>query len=207
MIFAVFLCSVIGAVTARMDGGGLIRTHEWVERTLCIAPFVAVCIPYAGWYSLLAYLGVVGLLLGHGQYFLNLTPRFCSPERIDPLVKIFFGEDPRTNKDFEGYTAGVYDEYFKSLMQKRILTYGKNKLYWRCVFGMFIGGSLVGLPAAVLALCFSDIYTALILSTTGFVKSFAYMYGHYFFNNTESAEYMNGFLRNLIALLSLGVCL
>lgn len=192
MTFFVFLASIkvifLGAVYGRLDGGGIAKVSEWVERSLIMFFFVLACTPFAGLWSLLAYAGVIGIATGHGQYFLARTVKHISPERLDFIVRLFFGQDPRTK-----YTQ-------KDNIEAAIAAYGNNRLYWRCVFGMFVTGSFVGLPAVIISLCFGAFTPALWLSLTGVVKALAYMTGYALFKNTESAEYINGAGRNVLCL-------
>lgn len=179
------LSALLGGKFARMDGGGKPVTPEWVERTLCMSFFVIACIPFAGWYCAVAYLGVVGIATGHGQYFLARIWQAIEPERFDFIVRWFFGPDIRTTPDFDPQTA--HPKYAK-------------KLYGRCVFGMFVTGTLVGLPAAVLSACYGQWIACLLFSLTGFVKAFAYVVGYELFRSTAPAEWINGALRSALAL-------
>ena len=190
MIALYFICAcAFGALFARMDGGGEPKTPEWVERTLCMLVFMIACAPFAGMWALAAYLGVVGIATGHGQYFLARALKRIKPERVDFIVRLFFGRDPRET----------------SALASDLDAYGSTKLYCRCVFGMFVTGTLVGLPAAILALCYGQYAAALLFSLTGVAKALAYIAGYELFKATEPAEWINGFLRTGLALLTLGV--
>jgi len=190
MLFFAFLINLkviaLGAVYGRLDGGGIATTSEWVERSLVMFFFVLACAPFAGIYALIAYLGVLGIATGHGQYFPDSVEKYTDPQGVDPLVRLFFGKDPRT-KHQANYRLAMLD-------------YGMTKLYWRNAFGMFVTGSLVGIPAFVLSTAFGQPAGFLFLAT-GLVKSLAYMVGDKVWKNTESAEYINGGLRNLICLI------
>lgn len=196
-------CILLGAVYGRLDGGGLAKVSEWVERSLIMFFFVLTCAPFAGYWAFLSYTGVVGIATGHGQYFLDLPIKALSGERFDFIVRLLFGDDPRTNKKYIKYRD---DEWVnaprasKDQLHLRMKDYGLNKLYWRNVFGMFVTGSLVGLPAFILSMYFGEFAGALFL-LTGVVKALAYMIGQKFWGSTEPAEYINGGLRNVICLL------
>jgi len=177
---------LLGAVYGRLDGGGIAKCKEWIERSLIMFFFVLACAPFAGYYALFAYLGVAGIATGHGQYFLDRTAKFIKPQGVDPFVVLFFGSDPRTER-LKNYHHGIKQ-------------YGEIKLYWRNVFGMFVTGSLVGVPAFLVAMVFGQYAGALFL-LTGVVKALAYMVGYKFWKKTEPAEYINGGGRNVICLL------
>lgn len=206
--YFIILFSLLGGWLARMNGGGWPRTHRWIERTLCIAPFVIVCAPWAGLYAALAYAGTLGFALGHGQYFLARVVQYCDPERVDVVVKLLFGEDPRCTSDFEHLrnikSADLSPEDRKA-MKYAMFVYGERRLYWRCVFGMFLTGMFVGIPAALLALYFGQFLIAFLFLLTGLVKSISYVAGHEIFGNSESAEFTNGILRTMLALITRGV--
>lgn len=188
------IVAIFGGVTGRMDGGGFFKTPEWVERLLCMLPFVVATIPFAGWYSIIALGGAVGLATGHGQYFLGRLLKAITPERVDFIVRWFFGKDWRTNfpKDYV-FTDAETNYYNTDIFPK---------LYWRNVLGMFLTGTLVGLFAGMLSLYFGEWVAAALFFQTGIVKASAYIIGYHVFKNTESAEFINGFLRTIVALLA-----
>lgn len=185
----------ISALAARMDGGGKPKTPEWVEKALCIFPFVLATWPYAGYYCAIGAAGVAGPAMGHGQYFLARIIEAVDPERIDFIVRLFFGEDPRCRAEFVTLRGLGYDELSpdqRAAIKLRMDQYGMDRLYRRNVFGMFIGGCVIGLPAAGVALWFGAWLPALYLSLTGFVKAAAYHFCYKIFKSTEQAEWTNG---------------
>ena len=182
---------LLGAVYGRLDGGGIAKVSEWIERSLVMFFFVLACAPFAGLWALLAYAGVVGIATGHGQYFLSIAVKFIKAQGVDPFIKLFFGADPRTSIKFKKMSGAA--------RISTITKYGKRKLYWRNVFGMFLTGTLVGLPAFIISMCFGQWWGSLFL-LTGVVKALAYMTGFLFWKSTEPAEYINGGLRNIICL-------
>lgn len=196
-MFFAFLISIkfilLGAVYGRLDGGGIAKVSEWVERSLVMFSFVLACASFSGLWSLLAYLGVVGIATGHGQYFLARTVKYVKPEKFDFIVRMAFGPDPRSNTAFSGFPP-MY-----APIEDAMKAYGLKKLYWRCVFGMFVTGTLVGIPAFVIAAAFGKLYGVLFL-LTGVVKAISYMIGWQFFKSTEPAEYINGGARNAVCL-------
>lgn len=192
------LCAA-GGFTARMDGGGEPKTPEIVERLLCMSFFVIGLIPSSGWWSILAIAGMFGLATGHGQYFLSLLIRAVDGERLDFFVRLFFGRDPRTDTEFL-HLRGKWEqatEYDRMRLQKLVIQYGERKLFWRNVFGMFVTGTFVGLPGAIVALCNGAYLTAGLMACTGLAKAAAYYFNRPF---TVPAEWTNGILRTALAL-------
>lgn len=190
--------TILGGFFARMDGGGGPKTPEIVERFLCMTYFVLGCLPFAGVYALAAYIGVVGIATGHGQYFLARTLKAIKPERFDFIVAWVFGADWRVQ--FEK------DHVFSQVEIDRYFTVIRQALYRRCVFGMFVTGTLIGLPAAILSLVFGQ-WIGLLFLLTGVVKAAAYVFGYEVFRSTLIAEWVNGMLRTAICLAVLFVCL
>lgn len=207
--------TALGAIYGRMDGGGILKTHEQVERALIMFYFVAACIPFAGWWSILAYAGMVGIATGHGQWFLNLAVQAIEPEKTDYVVRLVYGPDPRTAEKYVEYRDYVdwynkdpeklkrFNEVIAPQIEQDMAAYGLEKLYRRNVFGFFVGGSLLGVPAALLALCFGAWLPALVLSLTGVVKATAYVIAYKFYQSTVPAEYINGGARTALALIAL----
>lgn len=185
---------LLGAVYGRLDGGGFAKVSEWVERSLIMFFFVLACAPFAGLWAFLAYAGVVGIATGHGQYFLNrkLVGQSEHKESTNFIVTWLFGKDWR--EDF--HPEHVFTPEQKVFYERDI----KPKLYWRNVFGMFVTGALVGIPALVISLCFGQFLAASIFALTGAAKAIAYIIGYEVWKSTEPAEYINGALRNVICI-------
>lgn len=194
-----------GALTARLDGAGTLP--KALSRFLCILPFVLGCYFFAEWYSLVALLGVFGIATGHGQYFLDTQNKAMSREFFDKVVSLFFGNDPRVNSFFLYYRDDRWKfapDTVKEFLKLDIDRYGRKKLYWRCLFGMFVTGSLVGIPAAILSAAFClPLFVIVTFLSTGLIKALSYFIGHRFFNSTEYAEFINGAVRTLIILIPL----
>jgi len=199
LILAALHVVFLGAIYGRLDGGGIASVNEWVERTLIMFFFVLACAPFADYWAVLAYIGVAGIATGHGLYWLSRTVKYTTPERLDFFLRPFFGADPRTNIALKN--APVAD------VQAAMQTYGLKKLYWRCAAGMFVTGTLVGLPALVLALVYGEWIAAVCFAATGIVKALAYMTGYAIFGpttrETEFAEYANGAARNALCLTAI----
>lgn len=191
----------INAVLGRIDGGGIIKMKEWLERLLIMGFFVMAASTFAGWFGLLAAIGVFGIATGHGQYFLNRAIKPIEPEKLDAIVRLFFGDDPRTNEKYNYIRGKIFSENDIPKLREEIAAYGLHKLYWRNVFGMVVTGSVVGLPAALLAILYGQWYAAALFSMTGVLKAIAYMLGWHLRHSTVVAEYINGGLRGLICTL------
>lgn len=192
VIFVLVMCG-LGAWFARMDGGGWPKTPEILERLLCMSFFVVACIPVAGVIAPLALVGMVGITTGHGQYFLERMQKYIKPETLDFIVSLFFGKDIRTRAKYANGLEGTtfYAEYGDNY----------NKLYWRNLFGMFVTGTLVGLPAGIIFMVNGLPLMGLLLSLTGVVKSLAYCISWETTRGTELAEWLNGFFRTLLPAL------
>ena len=189
MIYFLYLVNVFnGAWLGRMWGGGKPSLPRWLKGSLIMSYFVLGCYPFAHYYAIIAALGIFGVSTGHGQYFLARIVKTIEPEKVDPIVTLFFGKDPRTLPSLLQPT------------QNHLNNYGMTKLYWRCVFGMFVTGQLVGLPAMVLAIIFHAWIPALFFSLTGLAKAISYIISYKIWKNTEGAEWINGGLRTALAL-------
>lgn len=188
----------LGAIFGRIDGGGITKIPEWLERLLVMSAFVIACAPFAGAWSLAALIGTIGIATGHGQYFSSGTPKAVSPEKVDGVLTWLFGKDPRTSDEFKQWRDDNYinaPQPVKDKIHLIMQDYGRNRLYWRNVAGMFLTGQLVGLPAAILAVIFG-FWPGLLFLTTGMIKA-----GSYSIRNTEVSEYLNGAGRHIVCLI------
>lgn len=197
-----FLYAVgVNAVLGRIDGGGIIKMSEWLERLLIMGFFVMACSVAAGWWGLLAGLGVFGIATGHGQYFLSRAIKPIEPERVDPIVSFFFGRDPRTHEKYKYLRGKEFSLNDIPHLREEMALYGLRKLYWRNVFGMFVTGSLVGLFAFLVSIFFIPWYISALFLLTGPSKALAYMIGYKLWKSTVAAEYINGGFRGVICAL------
>lgn len=184
----------LGAVLGRIDGGGLIKMNNWVERLFIMLYFIIPCILIAGPWGIFAAIGVIGLITGPGQYFPGRALKAIEPEGVDFIVQFIFGDDWRTQFP-EGYQFTREEtEYYEAWV--------KPTLFLRNAFGMFVRSSLVGLPAMVICLIFGAWDSAFYFSLTGVAASFSYVICDLIWRDTAKAEYMNGGLRSLLALLA-----
>lgn len=189
----------LGAVYGRINGGG-IEDQRLISRIIIMSAFVLACSVYVNWWALFAFLGMFGIATGHGQYFLDrqLVGQKERVERLDFIVKWIFGKDWRENySENHKFTEAETEKYYSVI---------RKPLYWRNVFGMFLTGSLVGLPSAVIMLCIGQYIPAVLFACTGIAKALAYIIGDFIQDKfskqgTVIAEYLNGGLRNALCLL------
>lgn len=198
-IFLLVLCAIAGGITYRARGGPLLQWPRPLEQmAFCSVLFVACAllgVPYI--INVLAYaIAVAVCCTGHGQYFLSLAIKALEPERLDFLLRLFFGEDPRGEKKFEairGVTVyppapnamlDLYDE-MKRLMHE----YGMKRLYWRAVAGMAITGGGVTLAPGIAAM-FQCWWAGAAIALSGFiVKPAAYIISEWLGYDTEGGEW------------------
>lgn len=189
----------MGGWLGRMDGGAPPKLPNIIERLLCLSPFVFVACSLYGYWGLLSLIGLFGIVTGHGAFFPQRILKKIKPERVDFLLVPFFGKDPRIELSPNFQISSSYAEYYI----QRIYP----KLYWRNVAGMFLTGLLVGLPAAIVALCHGDWTICGLFCLTGPIKSLSYMLGlevkdlfklKHLEKDTEKAEFLNGFFRTLL---------
>lgn len=148
-------------------------------------------------------LAVVLKVLGHGQYMtldFSKTQKYIEPEKIDTPLGWFFGEDPRTATNLVGLTKTAV----KAKVAKAINTYGINKLYNRCLVGLALSGSLVGLGLAIgLASAGMLLEASVVIVGFGIAKASAYALGWKFYpaKATETGEIVAGLLTGTVLAL------
>lgn len=189
-----------GALLGRINGGGLIiGLSRWWSRIGIMGMFVACLWVSASWWATIAALGVLGIATGHGHY-LARTVRAYAAEKLDVVVKLFFGKDPRTQGRYAKYEHINHDELLSMFpddaakMRDEMEGYGLTKLRIRNIFGMFVTGQLVGLFGCIVCLCLGLWPHAALFALTGAAKAIAYGVTE----NTEHSEYINGGLRGAI---------
>jgi hypothetical protein len=218
-----FIISLYGGVALRLHGGGFLKPRDGNKRSLPKGVLNLI----ATWpFGLVAYflldfhtdfsnlvnavlsllclgLCIAGRASGHGQYismgFYNIPTK---PEKLDFIVKWFFGDDPRalTNNpnDLILNKTGKFDN-----------------LYWRCLFGNAITG-LAAVSGIIMITIISQQYLltmAFILG--GILKGLAYAISWMIYPNgngrglknfneaTQIAEFMTG----VFAYLPLGLAI
>lgn len=168
---------------------------------LCVLPFaIAAYLVTGSPLALIAFIGMLGIATGHGQYF-SIQQKTIAPEKVDFIVRVLF-DYPVNIAQF--FLRGCTDwklilETDPRVKGRSISYYGFAKLRWRNAFGMFVTGSMVGLPAFIVCMSF-DHKAAILLFLTGFVKAAAYRFAP----DTEAAEWFNGFGRTMLC--GLAVC-
>lgn len=105
---------------------------------------------------------------GHGQYFLPFSAQRVEAERLDFLVKLAFGRDPRV----------VPSNFPLDVLRRNITSYGERKLFLRNIFGMFVTGFGVGLGAMAIALYTGYYVVAGLLALSTAAKALSYYIGY-----------------------------
>lgn len=212
-LFLLFSATVAGAVIYRMRGGW----PSWprpIEQMLFCSVFAFVCaaLDAVWWHNGIGYaLAVVAVLTGHGQFFLNMAIQAVEPERVDFILRMIFGRDPRTDERFAEYRNYVdwynkdpeklkkFKEEIKPQIAQAVDEYGTKKLFWRCVSGMALTGGIVSLAPGIV-LMISHFWAGLALALSGFLsKSLAYLVSHKLGFGTEGGEFGTGGLQWFIA--------
>lgn len=196
-----------------MDGGGPPVTAEAFERFLVTAPITAFGAMFGYIELAVAALSLFAKSLGHGQYFLSRAVKAIKPERIDLMLRPF-GSDPRTAKKYEQFRGDSWKnatDEVKAQIAADMKAYGMTRLFWRNVTGMAITGSLVTLPLSGLLAYHGEVFAAVLAILAGTQKGLAYMLGYWAYTSgvyrkfpdflngeTESAEFLNGFMMTLL---------
>lgn len=102
--------AILGSLLSRWHGGGFFSAPKLLK-TVLFALFPAVCLGFMipndnvwtwlGWITFALVVTGAVKASGHGMYFsLGYTDKTeIKPEKIDFIVKLFFGKDPREKKD------------------------------------------------------------------------------------------------------------
>lgn len=204
--------AVTGALFYRMRGGAPSWPRPLEQMLFCIVfgvVMAAMGVPF--WAQVIAYaLAVAATLTGHGQYFLSMTVKPIEPERLDFLVRLVFGRDPRTDARFRQYWAdddndepGWMDGYNDAVheIQGMVASYGPRRLFARCAFGLGVTGWAVSLAPGLAVMVFTThLWAGLALCLSGFVaKAAAYLISHAAGKGTEGGEWITGGLQWLFA--------
>ena len=96
----VLLMALVGGILYRWRGHASKYKRFFprpVNQIAFALPYALACVNISWWAAGVVLVATtLAVLSGHGQYMsLATVIKFIKPERIDPLVKIFFGEDPR----------------------------------------------------------------------------------------------------------------
>lgn len=189
IILMLFMAFITGAALYRLRGMGKETTFDFkrpIEQAAFCFVFLAAmqCFHVEFIFSTVCYIIAVAICCtGHGQYFPAMMAKAIEPERLDFIVKWFYGDDPRT------------EDKLVIEVEEAINLYGRTKLYNRCLFGMIITGGFVSLMPGI-AIAFSNIGAGLMVAVSGFVfKPLAYDVAHRIWKNTDHAEYIYGGLQ------------
>lgn len=197
-LIGAYCAALAGAIFYRMRGGSPSWPRPIEQCLYCLIYGMTLAIAGVPWWAVaLGYAASVAFCCtGHGQYMsLGKHLAYVKPERFDALLWPF-GADPR-NEELPGGSgwhvppenAAMYYSYHSE-------RYGLRRLYWRCVAGLWLTGTLVTyFPGVILA--FNDpgnpAFGAL-LAFSGGLKAPAYMLSHRLGWGTEGGEYMTGAL-------------
>ncbi len=171
----IFILPFIGAFLSRWHGGGFFYAPKFIKTALWSVPFAVLSmVSVAPHVSTVVMIEVMlsvftacfaAKATGHGQYMsLGTVWGYMDAEFVDPIVRLFFGRDPRTMDGMKD-RGNVY----------RRPRY--NKLYWRCVFGLFVLG-LLSVAAPSMVVGYINIADGAIIALCGALgKPVAYMIG------------------------------
>ena len=185
MSFAVILglsifLSVPYGILSRMCGGGFVKLPYGLDQWLYAFPFAILGYLSIGWWGVLlaGIFAFLGKRTGHGQYMdLGSWTGIVKPERLDLIVKWFFGKDP--NKTHQGAGSKVRD-----------------------FFGLCVTGAFTALGASIALALGGHLWLSLIVFLGGAAKGVAYLVGwdawwpemgHNLDEPTEVGEFFCGF--------------
>ena len=195
ILYYVFF-GILGGLLYRIRGMSGNPRRPFMQAVFCLGyliPLSAIHAPIG--LSLAAYaVSVLFTCMGHGQWQ-SMSIKAMAPERLDFIVRWFFGQDPRTIDGFK-YMRRLADSDYSVFQKASIMTvinqYGFKKLFWRNVTGMAISGLFMGLgPALALAYMGHNKMAIPLLIWSALGKGFAYFYGTKE-KNTEFAEFCTG---------------
>lgn len=138
------------------------------------------------WLNALTYAAAVGACcLGHGQwqslkYWLRAIG---GAERLDFIVRLFYGRDPRD------VPAGTPDYIVEAFCR----AYGLERLERRGMLGMALSGVAVSLAPGAALIAYGHVIPGLLVLAGGGLKSYAYKFSWDNFDGTEIAEWLTGF--------------
>lgn len=199
-IMGVIALSFIGAVFYRMRGGKPDIPRP-IEQMLFCSIFILVgwLTGVEWWFNGLTFaIATAATLTGHGTYFLSRMVKAVEPERMDFLVRPFWGADPRTiekYKSLRGDNWYMADQRARDEVEAAMIKYGLEKLYWRNVTGMAVTGGIVSLAPGI-GIAFVNPLVGLLVAISGFIaKPIAYMVSYKAGHDTEGGEYGTGALQ------------
>lgn len=166
---------------SRMSGGGWPKLPWGLDQHLWAIPYgiLGGGLAHYGGFGWASTTGAVGLSYltaffakrtGHGTYMTlpYSIKTGLEPERLDFIVKYFFGRDPRF----------VPKEFPRDVLVRNIMKYGEKKLMYRNLTGLFVTGMGVSLGAMIVALCTGHPVIAILLFASAGCKTLAYYIGY-----------------------------
>ena len=148
-------------------------------------------------------LAALGIRTGHGQYMsvppLAYLGNITTPEKIDPFISLFFGEDPKLSIGY--LTLPIENKLERTDIVK---SYGINKAKNRNRFGLAVTGLIVLLGPFIAAVYMGNIFLTLLAMLCGACKFVGYDIGWAKFKGqeTEFGEVFRGLLLGLFCLTS-----
>lgn len=177
------LTTYAGAIFYRMRGGAPKWPQPTEQMLFCVIYLFALLMSTPWPLALAGYaLSVAGCCTGHGQYFLALKVKAIKPERLDFIVRFFYGRDPRTT-----VVAPENDPLILVLMKD----YDLERLYMRCLFGLAVTGLAVTLAPGIILSLHAPV-PGVMLALSGVLKAPAYHISQKLTKSTELAEYLTG---------------
>lgn len=191
---------------ARMNGGAPPVLPEAVDRLLALSAIIIFSFHIGPVEGIVSLLGIPLIGAGPGQYFLKMNIKFITAERVDPLLRPFFGLDPRTI----GVTEGNLKEWRNdrdrmTRLADLVLAYGKRRLWVRNVCGLALVGLAPVLPVVVASLFHMKLTSAALIALAGLWMGPAYVIGQqiaktswgqsimYLSEDTAWGEFLRGF--------------
>jgi len=165
---------LLGAFLSRWHGGGYfnapkaVKNAAWatIPSVLVFFAYYDAQMPFLACASTLVCfpLCLAGIATGHGQYFsLGKVIKPIKPEKLDFIVSLFFGRDPRTKNVLN--------------FLREVESYGMNKLMRRCTFGLSVTG-FASVSGFVLMMLPIDPYAAIMVLIMGLMKPWGYHVGY-----------------------------
>lgn len=191
---------------ARMNGGAPPMLPEAIDRLLALSPLIVFAFYVGPIEGLISLLGIPLIGAGPGQYFLRLERKFITAERVDPLLYMVFGRDPRT-VDVSNYNKRAWnaDTGMLGRLDDLIDAYGETRLWMRCACGLALVGLVPVVPVVGVCLFHVELTSAALIALAGLWMGLAYAIGQqiartefgqsimYMSQDTEWGEFLRGF--------------
>ena len=206
-ILGAILFVITFAVLSRACGGGWPKLPWGLDQHIYALPYAFLgwflldnADLYWGWVAGGTFLSYATAFLakrtGHGQYMaLPYSFKAITAERLDPIVKLFFGRDPRV----------VPVNFNLEQLQRNIDSYGEDKLMKRNLTGLFVTGMGVGLGAAISAIVAGYPLIAGLLVASAGCKALAYYLGMKLTKDVNKRTAIGEFLTGLFAAIGLAL--